>query len=69
VPLGVSEAQRTESRACGLGTVSGLVTVSSLGPGEKGSSSLCHEVIVLGLREADLVPVVAGSTERPSTGA
>lgn len=35
---------------------------------EKGSSSLFQQVIVLSLAVAGLVALVAGSTERPSTG-
>jgi len=40
----------------------------SCGLRERGSSGLSHWRIVLSLAEADLVAVVAGSAERPSTG-
>ena len=61
--LGVAEEQRMESG------VHGLKTSSSPGPGERGCFDLSQwDEIVLSLVEADLVAVVAGNAESPSTG-
>lgn len=49
--------------------VHGLKTSSSPGPGERGCFDLSQwDEIVLSLVEADLVAVVAGNAESPSTG-